>query len=175
MIKKKDNEFFLDAVSDVMPLKEKLKTNNNTEKEFVKLKRNRYNQTKKNENNNKQEGKKTNMFSGDVLRKLKKGKIKIDMKIDFHGLSLEAAYIKFISTINECYSNQKRCILFITGKGIKKGKDDEGGGKLYNSIIRESIQRWVFDPTTKNKVLYFVPADRTHGADGAFFIYLRKN
>ena len=67
-----------------------------------------------------------------INRKLKKGKIKINKKIDFHGCSIEEAKELFLSTINECFLKNYRCILFITGKGINKKLSDKSlEKKLY--------------------------------------------
>ena len=55
-------------------------------------------------------------------KRLKKGKIPINKKIDFHGLRLEQAKKIFFEIIHECYYSNKRCLLFVTGKGVRKNK-----------------------------------------------------
>ena len=66
-------------------------------------------------------------------------KIPINQKIDFHGHSLDEAKLLFINTINNCFSNNKRCILFITGKGANKTQsDNHDTSRLYYGKIRNS-------------------------------------
>ena len=110
-----------------------------------------------------------------INRKLKKGKIAIDKKIDFHGLSVLDAEILFINTIKSSYKKNFRCILFVTGKGIRaQGSDIELGTKLYYGKIRNSFFDWIQKNELKKLILSFEPANIEYGADGAFFVYLRK-
>ena len=75
-----------------------------------------------------------------INKKLRKGKILINIKIDFHGCSLEEAKELFLSTIINCFIKNYRCILFITGKGIVKRTQDEATeNKLYFGKIRNVI------------------------------------
>ena len=108
-------------------------------------------------------------------KKLKKGKIPINLKIDFHGLSIEQAKQQFFQTINNCYSSNKRCILFVTGKGAAQRNQDEKKKKLFYGKIRENFQKWVYEEGVASKILSVSRAGFTHGGDGAFFVYLRKN
>jgi len=110
-----------------------------------------------------------------VVKKLKKGKMPIDKKIDFHGLSIEKAKSKFFYTINECFYSNKRCILFITGKGMKQTNKNTTDIKLFHGKIRENFKEWIFEKEVISKILNVAPAGFSHGGDGAFFVYLRKN
>ena len=109
-------------------------------------------------------------------KKLKKGKILINKKIDLHGYSLEEAKQTFLSTVNKCFLNNHRCILFITGKGIKKNTtNDFQEKKLYYGKIRNNFLNWVSEEGAYSKILNVQQADIKNGGDGAFFVYLRKN
>tara|TARA_B100001964_G_C14154106_1_gene563429 strand:- start:535 stop:1086 length:552 start_codon:yes stop_codon:yes gene_type:complete len=116
-----------------------------------------------------------NIEKPSILKKLKRGKIQIDKKIDFHGLSTDKAKKIFIKTINSCFYSNKRCILFITGKGMKKNNHYSAEIKLFYGKIRENFQQWVFEKEVSQKILKVAPADFSYGGDGAFFVYLRKN
>ena len=74
-----------------------------------------------------------------IQKKLKRGKIQIDKKIDFHGLSIDKAKKIFIKTINNCFYSNKRCILFVTGKGMRKTNYDSKQIKLFYGKIRENF------------------------------------
>jgi len=111
-----------------------------------------------------------------LSRKLKKGKITADQKIDFHGCALEEARQLFIRTVNNCFINNKRCILFVTGKGMaKKQPEDISIKKLYYGKIRNSFLEWTKISEIVHKILHIQQANIENGGDGAFFVYLRKN
>ena len=110
-----------------------------------------------------------------INKKLKKGKIPIDKKIDFHGLSVLEAKDLFSTTIINCYNIDFRCILFVTGKGVqKKIFNNEDNTRLYYGKIRESFFVWTKEQNMQKYILAVEQANIEHGADGAFFVYLRK-
>lgn len=110
-----------------------------------------------------------------INKKLKKGKIPIDRKIDFHGLSVFDAEVLFSETIKNCYKKNLRCILFVTGKGIfKKLNKESNNTKLYYGKIRNNFIFWTKKNELQKYILSVEQAGIDHGGDGAFFIYLRK-
>ena len=110
-----------------------------------------------------------------INKKLKKGKIPINKKIDFHGLSVVEAETLFLDTIKVCYKNNLRCLLFITGKGVlKKNKQEDFNIKLYYGKIRNSFISWTKKNELQQYILNVEQASIEYGADGAFFVYLRK-
>ena len=111
-----------------------------------------------------------------VEKKIKKGKILISKKIDLHGYSVNQARKKFFNEIEKCFYSNKRCILFITGKGIKKNTiNDFQEKKLYYGKIRNNFLNWISEERVYSKILNVQQADIKNGGDGAFFVYLRKN
>ncbi len=112
-----------------------------------------------------------------IKKNIKKNILKIDRKIDFHGRTLLEAEDIFSSTIIDCYNQNKRCLLFITGKGVFKPKehDEFDKPKLYHGIIRASFFDWVRSTKFSKYILSFEQASTEHGSDGAFYVYLRKN
>ena len=48
-----------------------------------------------------------------INKKLKKGKIPPDKKIDFHGMTLVESEELLYNTVLNCYNANKRCILFV--------------------------------------------------------------
>ena len=110
-----------------------------------------------------------------VNKKLKKGTVNINRKIDFHGFTIEEAKIKFFETVETCFFTNKRCILFITGKGTNISQNTFGKKKLYYGKIRNEFLNWAHNKKISSKILSVEQAGPKHGGDGAFFIYLRKN
>ena len=119
---------------------------------------------------------KTTIQKSNINKKLKNNKIPINRKIDFHGRSLDEAKEIFFNTINDCFSKNFRCILFITGKGsIKKETEYSQDAKLYYGKIRNNFLDWVNHNAVQSKILNVQQANTKTGGDGAFYVYLRKN
>ena len=110
-----------------------------------------------------------------INKKLKRGVVNIDKRIDLHGLSVKEAKILFFETVETCFVTQKRCILFITGKGMGAAQNEHRGEKLYYGKIRNEFLSWANQKTISRKILSVEQANTTYGGDGAFFVYLRKN
>tara|TARA_B110000438_G_scaffold128591_1_gene124877 strand:+ start:2683 stop:3231 length:549 start_codon:yes stop_codon:yes gene_type:complete len=111
-----------------------------------------------------------------INKRLKQGKIPVNKKIDLHGYSLIDAETFFFQTIKECYFNNLRCVLFVTGKGSKQSNIiPEKKNKLYYGKIRNNFYEWVTHPSLQKYILSYEGAGIQHGGDGAFFVYLRKN
>ena len=112
-----------------------------------------------------------------IKKNIKKNILKIDKKIDFHGKSLLEAEEIFTSTVIDCFNQHKRCLLFITGKGVFKPKnhDESTPPKLYHGVIRASFFDWVNSTKLSKYILSYEQASIEHGSDGAFYVYLRKN
>ena len=119
MIEKKDI-FFLKSVRGASPIKKsnKIKTGiKDTPKDIVDRKNKKINvsiiQTKNHNKNN--ITKNLSLEHMNTKKMLKKGQIKINKKVDFHGKNLLESEQEFKRVILECYKNEKRCILFVTG------------------------------------------------------------
>jgi len=112
-----------------------------------------------------------------LKKNIKKNILRIDKKIDFHGKSLLEAEEIFSSTVVDCFKKQKRCLLFITGKGVfrQKNHDESISPKLYHGVIRASFFEWVSSKKFSKHILSYEQASIEHGGDGAFYVYLRKN
>ena len=113
---------------------------------------------------------------GEVNKELKRGKIKIDRKIDLHGYGLVEAHEKFINEVKKNYNKNKRCLLIITGKGVHKKTENEQGSspKLFYGKIKNSIINWINEDDLKKYILTYQDAGFENGGDGAIFVYLRK-
>ena len=113
---------------------------------------------------------------GEVNKELKRGKVKIDRRIDLHGYGLVEAHEKFKSEVKKNYNKNKRCLLIITGKGVhKKAENDQDTNpKLFYGKIKNSIINWINEYDLKKYILTYQDAGFEYGGDGAIFVYLRK-
>jgi len=180
----KNDEIFFKYTRGVEPINRK----NRIKKGIKKITKNKTKQIEKVKNT--ETTKKTNteyiknsqfLFETSKTNKmLKKGQISIDKKIDFHGKNLSQAEDEFKKTVIQSYKQKKRCLLFITGKGLHKKHslfDDRlyKSPKLFYGKIREAFLEWIRRPELAKYILTTEKADLEHGGDGAFYVYLRKN
>ena len=184
---KKSKDYFEEILSDVKPLIKKNIKNSKFKKlkeETEKFLRKTPKEEDKKEHNIDKEKKGVKFIKKttinqpqedkEKLKKIKKGKIKINKKIDLHGLTVAEAQKRFNEEIDYCYNNSKRLIIFITGKGAINRSTKNNQNKLYFGKIRSQIRNWVFSNLNKEKILLFSEASPAHGGAGSFYIYLRK-
>lgn len=100
-----------------------------------------------------------------------KGQFKIDAKIDLHGYREKEAFEIVQDFLTTCYIKGMRCLLIITGKGIKKEEDPwyEARG-----VIKEALPRWLNHPDIRPMILSVTQAKQEDGGSGAFYILLKR-
>ena len=105
-------------------------------------------------------------FDRNTDKKLKAGKINIDLRLDFHGLTLEEAFNSLVKNIEKAYNSGLKLILIITGKGrgTKEGKDS----------IKILIEKWMKYPIISSKVIKYVDAQQKDGGTGAIYVLLKN-
>ena len=177
-----EDDIFIKKMIGVKPIKK-----NNTIKKEIKKNKHKPKQTQKPPTTISPDKKaafeqKKSSFSiefGQINKGLRRGKINIDKKIDFHGKTLFEAEQDFVSIIRKSYYENKRCLLFITGKGLlvqsQKNKiEDLKNPKLFYGKIRAALLAWSKKPELSKFIITLERARPEHGGDGAFYIYLRK-
>ena len=119
---------------------------------------------------------KFNLEHINIKKNIKNKSFTIDKKIDFHGINLLESEELFSNTIKECYNGGLRCLLFVTGKGLFKVKNnkEDSPPKLYHGVIRSAFTDWVTSNKFARQILSYEKASIEHGGDGAFYVYLRK-
>ncbi len=174
-----EEDIFLKKMKGVKPFKKDTSTiESKITKKNIKLdkKTKTKNTTKQKISEQKVRSSEFKLSFGDVNKELKRGKIKIDRRVDLHGYSLVEAYDKLNSEVKKNYNKNKRCLLIITGKGVHKKieNDQDTNPKLYYGKIKNSIINWINEDDLKKYILTYQDAGFEHGGDGALFVYLRK-
>lgn len=106
----------------------------------------------------------SNHESCEIIRKIRRSKIRLERTLDLHWETEESAYKKTIGFILESYEAGLRYLLIIVGKG-KNGK-----GKL-----RDSLASWVENHCKTRELLMLVEeALPQHGGEGAYYVFLRR-
>ncbi len=94
----------------------------------------------------------------------KKGYVKVDDKIDLHGLTKQEVAEKLCYFLKNSFESGLRRVLVITGKG----KHSESGAK-----IRPFVEK-LFKGKCINFVKNYGVAPKSQGGEGAFVVFLRK-
>jgi DNA-nicking Smr family endonuclease len=99
-------------------------------------------------------------------KKLKKGQHRIEGRIDLHGMTQEQAHRALNSFIDGSYAATKRCVLVITGKGLKS--DGTVG------VIRSAVPGWLNQSPNRERVIAFSYATPKDGGEGALYVMLKR-
>ena len=112
------------------------------------------------------------LLEKNTLRKIKKGKLKIQSKLDLHGFTVEESKEKVAEFILKNYEYKKRLLLIITGKGKRLGVSEgwKGTGKL-----KKNVPIWLSSVQLSKYILWFDSARPENGGEGALMIYLKKS
>lgn len=102
-----------------------------------------------------------------TARKLKKGQQRIEGRMDLHGMTQEQAHRALNAFIDGAYHAGKRCVLVITGKGLKP--DGSVG------VLRAAVPRWMNQSPNRERVLAFSYATQKDGGEGALYVMLKRN
>ena len=96
-------------------------------------------------------------------RRMQRGQVSIEDRLDLHGLSQEQAHKEVKAFIGSAVQKNFRYVLIITGKG----RDGHG-------ILREKVPEWLKDAPLRyhlNAISYAQPKD---GGKGALYIRLKR-
>jgi len=111
------------------------------------------------------------LLEKNTLKKIKKGKLKIESKLDLHGFTIEESKEKVVNFILRNYQRKKRMLLLITGKGkrLSVAEGWRGTGKL-----KKNVPIWLNSVQLSKYILWFDSANHENGGEGALMIYLKK-
>ena len=99
-------------------------------------------------------------------RKIRRGKIKIQARLDLHGMIQTEAHISLLGFLEHAYETGKKLVLVITGKGLNQNGDI--------GVLRQAVPRWLNEQPMKNWIQGFNHAIPTDGGVGALYILLRR-
>ena len=112
------------------------------------------------------------LLEKNTLKKIKRGRLKIEPRLDLHGFTVEESKEKVFNFILSNYKSKKRLLLLITGKGQRLPVSEgwRGTGKL-----KENVPLWLKSVQLSKYILWFDTANRENGGEGALMIYLKKS
>ena len=107
-----------------------------------------------------------------AYRKLMRGKMKPDARIDLHGMTVAQAHPALIRFIFSAHENGHRLVLVITGKG--KDNDSDDPIPIRRGVLRHQVPGWLHAPPLGALVMDIREAHQRHGGGGAYYVYLRR-
>ena len=96
-------------------------------------------------------------------RRLARGSIEIEARLDLHGLSAAQARTRFVGFISAAVQAKQKWVLVITGKG-----------RAGTGVLRREVPLWLAEPPMNQLVIAYEPAAAAHGGDGALYLRLRR-
>jgi len=98
--------------------------------------------------------------------RLKRGQMEIDGRLDLHGMTQAEAYRALTGYLIGAHGQGRRCILVITGKGLKET------GEI--GVLRRAVPGWLNAPPLRALVHAFTYAAPKDGGEGALYVLLKK-
>lgn len=111
------------------------------------------------------------------VKKLGKGRVAIDARIDLHGLRQTEAHDALGRFLRSSVAKGYRNVLVITGKG--RADDDQAHwafdpARQAPGVLRRSVPNWLAGADFRDLVAGFTTAHFRHGGDGAYYVQLRR-
>lgn len=100
------------------------------------------------------------------LRKLRRGLVPIDARLDLHGLGVTEARAQVELFLREKRALGERCVLVIHGKGEHSPRAQP--------VLRGEIGAWLSQGTASEYVAAFATAVTDDGGEGAVYVLLRR-
>ncbi|MBS0275818.1 MAG: Smr/MutS family protein [Proteobacteria bacterium] len=115
-------------------------------------------------------------LNGRTAERLNRGEVEPQARLDLHGMTERAAHGALITFIRSAWSRGLRLVIVVTGKGAKAAAPDEPFDMdSRRGILKSLTPRWLAEPELAGLVADVRGAHRSHGGDGALYVYLRKN
>lgn len=113
-------------------------------------------------------GARIHTMDGARQKRLVRGEMPIEARLDLHGMTQEAAHRALDRFLNACHDAGLRSVLVITGRG-RGPIEEEPTGVLYRMV-----PRWLNAPDHAHRVLGWHPAQRRDGGEGALYVVLKR-
>lgn len=100
-----------------------------------------------------------------VKRKLAKGHLSLEARVDLHGMIQSEAHGFLLSFLMQAHMRGLRHVLVITGKGASIGSD---------GALKRAVPLWFSLPEFRPLISSYETAARNHGGEGALYVRLAR-
>ena len=101
-----------------------------------------------------------------VKRKLSRGHLQLEARIDLHGMIQSEAHGFLLGFLIKAHERGLRHVLVITGKGTSLGSD---------GALKRAVPLWFSLPEFRPLISSYEPAARNHGGEGALYVRLARH
>jgi DNA-nicking Smr family endonuclease len=102
----------------------------------------------------------------DALRRLRRGLLPIDGRLDLHGMGMQQARSQLELFLRTMRVRGERCVLVIHGKGEHS---PQGA-----AVLRGEIAAWLSQSSASEHVAAFATAKGGDGGEGAVYVLIRR-
>ncbi|MCM2294409.1 Smr/MutS family protein [Allorhizobium sp. BGMRC 0089] len=100
-----------------------------------------------------------------VKRKLARGRLELQARIDLHGMIQSEAHAILLDFLIHAHERGLRHVLVITGKGSSMGSD---------GALKRAVPMWFSKPEFRWLISSYEAAARQHGGEGALYVRLSR-
>ncbi|MBW9114138.1 Smr/MutS family protein [Rhizobium cauense] len=100
-----------------------------------------------------------------VKRKIAKGRLALEARIDLHGLVQSEAHVLLLEFLMRAHERGMRHVLVITGKGSSLGS---------KGALKRAVPMWFSKPEFRYFISSYETAAHHHGGEGALYIRLSR-
>jgi DNA-nicking Smr family endonuclease len=130
------------------------------------------------ESSRKTRGAKHTGLDGNTADRLRRGELEPQARLDLHGLTEQAGYRALGNFIRGAYQRGLRLVIVVTGKGGKRQAEDAPFDLELETrrrgVHKTMAPRWLAEPDLAPLIADMRSAHRSHGGEGALYVYLRK-
>ena len=101
-----------------------------------------------------------------VKKKLAKGRLELEARIDLHGMFQSEAHSLLHGFIQRAHARGLRHVLVITGKGASMGSD---------GALKRAVPMWFSKPEFRDMISSYETSAQNHGGEGALYVRLAKS
>lgn len=107
-------------------------------------------------------------------RRLDKGALAIEARIDLHGMRQREAHAALRKFLHWARGKDYRHVLVITGKGSARAEERSFYDEEARGVLRQSVPHWLAHGDLAPLIVSFSEAPRRLGGEGALYVRLRK-
>ena len=115
---------------------------------------------------------------GNTAERLRKGELKPQASLDLHGMTENVAHRALATFLRGAAARGLRLVIVVTGKGAPESTAyepfDLERQTSRRGVLRTMTPRWLREPDLAPFIAEIRTAHRSHGGDGALYVYLRK-
>lgn len=107
-------------------------------------------------------------------RRLDKGALAIEARIDLHGMRQREAHSALRKFLHWARGKDYRHVLVITGKGSARAEERSFYDEEARGVLRQSVPHWLAHGDLAPLIVSFSEAPRRLGGEGALYVRLRR-